>query len=395
MLPCSDQSARADYAAPSRRAVEDKVLTEAAILLHVTQKVLAADASVAPCLEQSHKRLLKTLAARAYPERYFDMLARAPHIAWPLGITHAILSRHAVVNPSFEKLLERCIDLGWNGFVDRSIYRTLETRWALAVYKNHHPEVADLLALAPTNDTLPAPLALRESVYALTHTLFYASDFGAYPMPDSVKLDRTAECIDSFLAWQMWEGDLDLVGELLAAAYMCRLPSKYASIAIAVLWDDFCRPVVRGPYAKISHKGAVSPFDPTIFSSCYHTTFVCGILCAAILASGRPMESDRISNGEVRSLTRSEVQPLFDILEQSGRPTVTWFSRIAAVRDSRMTILSCLFDGAVTIAYRTGNWRSVYALRNYREAMSIGATRTWRSIAELCNLWKDFGEDSS
>ncbi|WP_442811369.1 DUF6895 family protein [Streptomyces sp. NBC_00481] len=383
LLPATSSESHAEWEAPNPAAVEDKVLAEAAILLHVTSRVRSEGLAVASTVDDAYQRLRDALVARARPDRHWKLLGGAPQIAWPVGLTHAVLHRHEAADGEFDSFLEECLALGWNGRVDRPIFRALEIGWARAVRHGHRPEVDDLLKLAPLAKTLPALVARREDVYALTHTLFYATDFGAYRLPMWIDVESTASCVDSFLAWQMWEDDLDLLGELLAGVYACHLPSRYATTALSVVWNDLCTPAVRGPFAtQVRHK-LDSPHDSEVFRTCYHTTLVAGILCAAILTGSFP---DSHKPRPDRELVKSESLACLRIANQPARLHAAWTTRIDAVADTTEHVLACVLDGAIVTAFRAGELTAVVALQDLGRRHGWATTATSLAATKILDL---------
>ncbi|WUR94829.1 hypothetical protein OG757_44545 [Streptomyces sp. NBC_01262] len=265
------------------------------------------------------------------------------------------------MDKQFHELLQGCLNLGWGERVDRPLFRSLEIRWASGVLNGCRPDADDLIAMAPAC-TLPSLVARREDAYALTHTLFYATDFGAYPLPDCVSTQRVTASLDALLAWQLWEDDLDLVGELLAAAYACALPSRYSDMALTAVWSELNRPVVRGPFAAHIRHRMNSIYDVEVFGSCYHTTLVAGILCATYLAAPPVNSPQNQTPGPDRALVTEEALESLRLVNQPERLSASWVTGIDGVLEPTQTVIACVLDGALASAYRADDLRTVAVL---------------------------------
>ncbi|MGX1128858.1 hypothetical protein RKD49_001048 [Streptomyces glaucescens] len=136
------------------------------------------------------------------------------------------------------------------------------------------------------------PLTLDESeVYAFTHALFYATDFGARPLPPDVPLPR--DTVHVLLAAQLALGHLDLVAELLVCAELTGDPdgrlrsAGWAALARSQRPDGAVpgpvhRPaLLTGPTTLTGEKATAY-----LFGTCYHTTLATGLAAAARLGSG-------------------------------------------------------------------------------------------------------------
>jgi hypothetical protein len=132
----------------------------------------------------------------------------------------------------------------------------------------------------------PHPLSnLSDDDYALTHAVFYLTDFGRRPPPPGLGA-RAAELLDPFLAWHSVQLDLDLLGEMLIAALCLRQPR---TPALAFAWETFAHTWehggLEGPEYRSERAAALAGEEREAYEvgESYHTTFVGGILCAVAL----------------------------------------------------------------------------------------------------------------
>lgn len=295
-LPADDTVARTVWDAPAVGAVEDKVVAECATLLHVAARV--PDAPVTRAVA----RLRAAVALRARPARHLGLLWQAPHVVWPVGLVHEVLTAQGVPDPSYDAAVRAALAHGGNDAVDRQVFRSLEMSWIASIRTGAAPAVPS----ARPWGQLPAFLARRDEGYALTHAVLYATDFGRCPGGSPVEDSRI---IDAYLADRIWADDLDLVGELALTALAARLPCRHLPAALHVLIGSMRDGVAPGPSA--SHGAPVAPGEE--FARCYHTTLVVGLTLAAALAASYtppegPRDPDRVASGVSAVLARTATE---------------------------------------------------------------------------------------
>ncbi|KAA8886354.1 hypothetical protein F3087_24250 [Nocardia colli] len=171
---------------------------------------------------------------------------------------------------------------GWNG-TWRTPLSLLELRYVLELgqFPNSLPSTADLLSRTIVTAG-PDPLYLRDDeVYALTHVVFYATDFAARSMHiDPELIDTMRTLLGTYLAL----GDMDLAGELLLSLHAVH-PGDCTITAHG--WDSLAR-------HRLSEGAVPGPlFDPVrwsglraevaeayAFGTCHHTTMVAAMAVA-------------------------------------------------------------------------------------------------------------------
>jgi hypothetical protein len=126
----------------------------------------------------------------------------------------------------------------------------------------------------------------REDAYAYTHSIFYLTDFGTRPLPDSLDHDHIAGIVDAALAWHLMTEDLDLLAEFLMCASLMNRPwSPYARFAwhlLARTWDELG--ILPSPSFEPASFSALGGPDASAyaFKHFYHTTYLGGLLCALL-----------------------------------------------------------------------------------------------------------------
>ncbi len=269
----------------------DKVAAEALLLAYLASRVVAldpADAELAPAVERLIDRAEREIATG----RNEALLRRFPNTATTLGQGFVLLERLGRGRPEILRLLRRAFERGWATVSERVPYRLMDSRWTYGLLDPSLLGPPAELARFSILGARPHPLhTMSEDDYALTHALFYLTDFGQ-ATPEGDLRRRAATLLDPFLAWNAVRGDLDLLGELLISALVVRAP---ASPAFRFGWEVFRR-AWRRPGGLVGPEYSAARFaelagaeaEAYAFSENYHTVFVGGILCAVALARPRP-----------------------------------------------------------------------------------------------------------
>jgi len=147
----------------------------------------------------------------------------------------------------------------------------------------HQLEGSILIADPPPS----ACSSIPEQAYALTHAIFYTTDFGQRPLPEKVVRERLRSTVDAVLAWRLAREDFDLIGELLLAVCCSGMEwSPYCWLAWRTLVDAREQlGEVPGPNLDSLHRNTLSPVEARAYAyrHTYHTMYVFGLLCAQLL----------------------------------------------------------------------------------------------------------------
>lgn len=123
-------------------------------------------------------------------------------------------------------------------------------------------------------------------VYALTHALFYCSDFGARRMRgiSKAKFRYVSRVVDRLLTMYIHRGDWDLVGELLLSAHCLRATATtaYAYGCRALTCAQRKDGAVPGPGYQETRAQLLRGTKKAryTFEKCYHTTLVAALVGA-------------------------------------------------------------------------------------------------------------------
>jgi hypothetical protein len=261
---------------------QDKIAAEALLLAYLASRVPTQDQRLRQSIEALGDRAQGFIAT----PRNEALLRRFPQTAATIGVGYVLLSRMGRGKRSVEDLLKRAVQDGFLTLTERSIFRMMDARWTYALLEpGLVPPVEDLAPLS-TFGSSPHPIyTMNEDNYALTHAVFYLTDFGNGE-PGKMSLQSAFPVLDPFMAWTAVHTDFDLLGEFLMAAVAL---GQTGTPAFRFGWDLFFKAWDKGDLvgpefsaARLSELSGQEA-EAYAFSENYHTQFVAGILCAVSL----------------------------------------------------------------------------------------------------------------
>jgi hypothetical protein len=362
----------------------DKVAAEALLLAFLASRVQHLDTRLEPAVEALSE------AARTHIDtpRNEALLRRFPQTVATLGGGFILLAALGRARPGIEGLLRSALARGFASLSERSIFRLMDTRWSFALLDPGLVRPAEELVPLSTLGAAPHPIyTMTEDDYAVTHALFYLTDFGQKP---GVALDFTgSEPLDTYLGWNAVRGDLDLLGEFLMAALALRPPVspafRFAWELLFRAWDE--NDGLTGPNFS-AQRFAGLPEDAAAayaFAENYHTVFVGGILCAVALMAppvnggkeelgsrtGHSTPTSRSSSVPEKDLPEWIVARLLMVRQESVAPAPLWLRVVQDCDLSREELAGVLYDALLVTAARQ------YSLVQLAEALVAGACYAW------------------
>jgi hypothetical protein len=269
----------------------DKVAAEGLLLAYLAARVPEQDAPLAAAVAAVVDRAERQLAT----PRSEALLRRFPQTTTTLGLSYVLLGQLGRPHAEIEELLRRQLRRGWAAVSERSPYRLMDARWTFALLDPTLLGPPEALLPFSTLAASPHPLAnLSEDDYALTHAVFYLTDFGRRPPPPDLAR-RAAALLDPFLAWHAVQLDLDLLGEMLIAALAMRMPTTpalaFACETLLRAWDEGG---LVGPEYSAARAAELRGAEREAYEldERYHTVFVGGILCAVALCAPPPSRKE-------------------------------------------------------------------------------------------------------
>jgi hypothetical protein len=264
----------------------DKILGETSVLL-LTAARASSDCSA---LRPPVAALAHVLSPLVRSERCRVLLMRSRRSAGTLLMPNLMLGLSGYPDPAFDQLLNGKRPDDWPGG-ERIAFRHAESRWLHALVQGTQPVLDDLLPFSLFASEIDPFEMDRMDLYAITHWLMYASDFGVVAVPPSISLPSMA-VIDGAIASQLSAEDLDLLAELLMGVCMLRIPwSVHAAAAWAVLaatWDQLG--FVPSPNFQKKNFQQLKGDEQEAYAvaNTYHTQYVFGMLAALLLRRAPP-----------------------------------------------------------------------------------------------------------
>ena len=221
--------------------------------------------------------LLDTVEQVASRPAYVEAAARDPRALLLYALTFAALRICGRENPEFAHVVEQCLATGYATAAERLPYRRMDLLHFLLI-SGFDPSAGSKLDETYLSTLLaqsPNVVELNDSdVYAITHALFYLTDFGQRPATTSADVPAILEAL---LRLAIAERNADLAGELLC----CALPYGLANTAAG--WNLLA--TMQQPDGRLPGPPGVvqpAPTDPPgyfAWKQAYHTTIV-GVLAS-------------------------------------------------------------------------------------------------------------------
>ncbi|MEU8918803.1 DUF6895 family protein [Streptomyces nigrescens] len=200
-------------AAPGRVLFARKALIETAFLVGLRARLdpEPLDGDYAALLDQ-----VEEIAARP---SYRELIARDEAALLLYAGTYAALRLCGREDPEFRQLITQAAAGGYAAVFERIPYRQLDLLHTLELCDVPHtlPAVDDVLPFTLLCNRPNVVKLTDRDIYALTHTLFYATDFGLREprWPRGFDPGAAVELLEALLVLTLGRQNADLVGELL------------------------------------------------------------------------------------------------------------------------------------------------------------------------------------
>ena len=335
-----------------------KIIAETAILLAWSPGT-TVDSAVARARE-----LLQRLEPLARNNSVAFGLCLHPAVARDWAAGHILLAAAGLADARYDTMLDRALAGPLSAARERVPYRALEQDW-FDHLRGAAPPAADVIARTALGVTTDLLTGTRDDLYAVTHSLFYATDFGALTAPVPRPAHTILAEMESAVAGAMDDDDFDLAAELLMSWPILGQPwSPAASFAFAVLArveDEVgVLPSLAIDLAGYQRQSVLLRAD-FVTATTYHTGLVMGLLCALTLASGRLrdrpdplMVTTDHSVGVPGPQWRRDLGRLTDTEQQALRSFTLDTELRRAVRTLDLARVRSLLAGAVGTGVRLG-----------------------------------------
>jgi hypothetical protein len=267
---------------------QDKIFSETAMLLLVVDRVGASERS-------THWGELVDLCVRGCrSERVLCAMARHPRVVSSLGLGHLFLTGLGNIDEAMDFLVSNACGTGDIGRQECVPFRRLELAWAWK-QASRYSNVTRLGASARGWVKESSAIAWdsngiyvgRDDCYSLTHTLMYATDFGANSIP-GIDVERLRASISSSICYAISIADFDLLVELLISDAVLPGPASAAARCGWAIRSQTLSEMVHlpgpPPYDKETTEETPEAWAAYEFQRDYHPAYVDALLCASILA---------------------------------------------------------------------------------------------------------------
>ena len=351
---------------------QDKVVMEASLLAMLAKRLPSCHARIADLADE----LVELALPLTCSERVVEAIAIEPRAVWGPGLGYLFLRAVGGRNARMESAIACAQATGQMGARERLPFRTLEVLWACSLtgpIDRRLFEAAKTLSLAST----PAhPVFMtRHDGYALTHALFYLTNFGQ-DGPSGLPVETLKQHVRAAIAWTIGSRDFDLILEFIMAAVML----GDACSPYAVLGWQVCRKTLDlagtlpGPNYSMETRRNLAGLagEAYDFLHLYHPQFVVGLLCVVILADRHGGAADALL-GTGPGAQRSELSAIESLFAELGDDGLLGNSGdwLAAVEGARLVPnhgAAIVADAALIHLYRSG--RHADALRILQAILS-------------------------
>lgn len=306
------------HAAPDRVLFARKALLETAFLVG-----LRARLDPAP-LEDDYAALLDTIEDIAARPSYRELIARDEAALLLYAGTYAALRLCGREDPEFRTVIQQAAAGGYAAVFERIPYRQLDLLHTLELCGIPHtlPSMADVLPFTLLHNSPNALKLADRDIYALTHTIFYATDFGLRRPhgPRSFDPGAAVELLEALLVLTRSQGNADLVGELLCCLLCLGVrDSEEAGRAWEFLLSvQEADGRVNGPEGVV-HPGLTDGDDAyRHWATAYHTTIVAA-LAALLDRSPKVLRTARPTAPECRQEVRQPLRRAVEWLASTVR----------------------------------------------------------------------------
>jgi hypothetical protein len=265
------------------------VVAETTLLLLASAPVVMDTPDEA--LRASHATLVQALIPHARSPRVRAAICLRPALASELGFAHSFLEQMGHHDESFEELMEAARRSESWPSRERTPHRAMEQEWIARVTRRSHTQSPHLARSSMLGLGLDALASSRDDIYAFTHAVMYATDFGARQPRLPRGWPATRADAEAALAWGLDVEDYDVTGEILLTWPLLRRPwSSAGAFGFRVLADvedhaGFLPPpgMQADAYARLT--GAER--SAQVLADAYHTAYVMGLMSAVALLPGQ------------------------------------------------------------------------------------------------------------
>ncbi|HTK06687.1 MAG TPA: hypothetical protein VL485_05940 [Ktedonobacteraceae bacterium] len=213
---------------------------------------------------------------------YHERIVRRPEYFQLHTMIYVVLQQCAVIDDTYKAVIQQVLDQNYVIATETTPMRLLDRRHMLDCGTFHHslPSYQELYKQTLLAHEPPAVYLTDTDVYAITHTLFYITDFGrsTTSVIAGDHLLAVHWLIEILLGVYLRRRNWDLVGELLLDCYCLHW---YPDIIFTVAWEclleaQFPNGSIPGPRFSVEQLAQMQDSQQVryCFEQNYHTTIV-------------------------------------------------------------------------------------------------------------------------
>jgi len=261
---------------PSTEIYLTKALGELGLLCMLTSRSTKDD------LDPRIEHCLQLLLAIWQQSHYYERVVRRPEYFQMYTMIYLVLQQCGIIPDTQKALIQQVIDQGYVLATETTPMRLLDRRHMLDCGQFRHdlPSYAELYQQTLLAQTPELVYLTDTDIYAITHTIFYLTDFGRISSPflQGDHLTTIRGCIETLLGVYIRHKNWDLVGELLLDCYCLHW---YPEIIFDLAWTEISQHQlpdgsVPGPRYSQEKRGTLDDTagEQYCFEENYHTTIV-------------------------------------------------------------------------------------------------------------------------
>lgn len=259
----------------------EKIVGETAHLIFASSALKACDG-----VEKRLNSLAMLLAPHARNQKTLLNICLHPSFALDYAQPHLCLTAAGYPDEKFDALLCQVADERLLRGHERTPHRALEQEWIKGLGGKWQPQTNGLLGYTAFANEMDLLHTTTNDVYAFTHALLYASGNGTNDLKrlETESINFKAEAM---LAKCLDEENYDLAGELVLTWPLLELPwSATAVFALRVLTgvEDEAG-LLPSPSIDLDVLDRLAGEEKKehLYAATYHTVYVMGLVCSAIL----------------------------------------------------------------------------------------------------------------
>lgn len=368
-------------------APPDKIIAETAMLLRA---VSAIPPAIGGGVTLRAKDLIQRLLPYARHRRIEVSIALFPALTLDYAAAHLVLSQAGYPNEDFDGTVAIALKSSVATARERLPHRELEQMW-LASFLGQRQQSKDILSRTNLLQGVDAITGSRDDIYAFTHSLMYATDFGNISPASDWPVDKMLSLAESLLIAVLDDDDFDIAGELLLTWPFLGIGlNKSATLAFAMLShieDEVgVLPSLALDRNEYERQSGASKKHYVVATS-YHTAYVMGLLCSTLLRCKQAQQTQTGDQADDQVDVDRETVSRAILDELVSTPTLPqWLRYFCKLPEKSHSVhVSFLLQAALRRAVRRTDFAQARDLLRSAYEMNLSSSAICLQAAEMMN----------